>query len=565
MKIVMAQCNFTVGDFSGNKQKLLDAAWRFGHEHDLIVFSELCVSGYYPMDLVHQPGFMRAQEEAIEAIREATKMFKAAVVIGFIDENHWSGKPYHNGLMVIAKGINQFVYHKRLLPTYNIFDEARHFEPGNLPGMFMLNDKRIGFAICEDLWNDEEDAEYAAMPIKLLAREKPDVVISINASPSNLNKHPERLARFKKLCAKYRLPLVYVNQVGGNDEIVFDGNSFVCDATGTVRVQMPAFEEAFATVSMESTQDLEQRPNAEEPALSESAFCYQQILTGLRDYVAKCGFRKVVVGSSGGIDSAITLALAVDALGAENVAAITMPSRYSSEGSVNDSVALCQNLGIKLHCAPIERQFEQAIKDFTEAFGETPSRLTQENMQARIRGRILMEYSNHHGHLVLSTGNKSEMSVGFATLYGDMNGGLNLIGDLYKMEVYALARYINDMHEREIIPVAIIDKAPSAELFEGQKDEDSLPPYPVLDAILRLYIERDQLTEDEVLGYQRIVAQAKNVDVNRVLRMVDAAEFKRRQAPPIIRVHRRAFGTGRRIPIAKRWTSPAGIVVGCDD
>ncbi|NQD35991.1 NAD+ synthase [Permianibacter sp. IMCC34836] len=561
MKILMAQCNFTVGDFSGNKQKILDLVWRHGHDHDLIVFSELCLSGYYPMDLVHQPGFLQAQEEAIEAVREATRSFGAAVVLGFIDRNHWTGKPFHNGLMVLAKGVTQLVYHKRLLPTYNIFDEARHFEPGNLPGMLMLNGYRIGFAICEDLWNDDEDGDYATMPIKLLAREKPDFIVSINASPSNLGKQAERLIRFRKLSAKYRLPLIYVNQVGGNDEIVFDGNSFVTNANGELIAQLPAFAEHTASLMLDENDELSctVHPRCNEP--SDVEFYYQQIVMGLRDYVSKCGFRGVVVGSSGGIDSAVTLALAHDALGAENVVAVTMPSRFSSEGSVTDSVALCTNLGIKLYRAPIEAQFKQAVADFTEAFGEAPSRLTQENMQARIRGRILMEYSNHHGNLVLSTGNKSEMSVGYATLYGDMNGGLNLIGDLYKMEVYALARYLNEHHGREIIPQAIIDKAPSAELFEGQKDQDSLPPYPVLDAILRLYIERDLLTEAEIAENNALVVRYADFDVNRVLRMVDAAEFKRRQAPPIIRVHRRSFGTGRRMPIAKRWTSPAETVV----
>ncbi len=561
MKILMVQCNFTVGDFSGNKQKIMDIIWRHGHDHDLIVFSELCLSGYYPMDLIHQPGFLAAQHDVIGELRIATQSLKAAIVIGFIDQNHWTGKAHHNGLMVLAKGVTQLVYHKRLLPTYNIFDEARHFEPGNLPGMLMLNGVRIGFAICEDLWNDDEDGDYAMMPIKLLARDNPDFIVSINASPSNLHKHSERLVRFQKLSAKYQIPLVYVNQVGGNDEIVFDGNSFVTDEKGQLRVQLKAFAEDEASIEFNTEQGFRTLTEAKFNAPTDAEFYYQQIVMGLRDYVEKCGFRSVVVGSSGGIDSALTLALARDALGAEHVAAITMPSRYSSQGSVGDSEILCRNLGIKLFNAPIEAQFKQATNDFTAAFGHAPSRLTQENMQARIRGRILMEYSNHHGNLVLSTGNKSEMSVGYATLYGDMNGGLNLIGDLYKMEVYALARYFNERHGRELIPQSIIDKAPSAELFEGQTDQDSLPPYPVLDAILRLYVERDLLIAQEIEDNSALIARYPDVDIDRVLRMVDIAEFKRRQAPPIIRVHKKSFGIGRRIPIAKQWTSPADAVV----
>lgn len=561
MKILMAQCNFTVGDFEANKNKILTIMKTHGKDHDMIVFSELCISGYYPMDLVHQPGFIDAQDKALDELREATHAISAAIVVGFIDRNEWTGKPFHNGLAVLANGVTQFVYHKRLLPTYNIFDEARHFEPGNLPGTFLWNGYRIGFAVCEDLWNDDTDADYAVMPIKLIAREKPDLVISINASPSNLHKHRERLQRFSALSSKYQLPLIYVNQVGGNDEIVFDGNSFALTKTGAVVENLAAFSEETKSITFDKQQGFVGSKQIAVKEECDEQFYYQQILMGLRDYVTKCGFRGVVIGSSGGIDSAVTLALATDALGKENVSAITMPSRFSSDGSVSDSEKLCAHLGVRLYRAPIETQYEQAVADFRTAFGEEPSRVTQENIQARIRGRILMEYSNHYGQLVLSTGNKSEMSVGYATLYGDMNGGLNLIGDLYKMEVYALGQFINKHHGREIIPTDIFTKAPSAELSEGQKDEDALPPYPVLDAMLRLYIERDLLTQDEVTSNLAIVNQHIGVDVNRILKMVDAAEFKRRQAPPIIRVHKRSFGVGRRMPIAKRWTSPATSVV----
>jgi NAD+ synthase/NAD+ synthase (glutamine-hydrolysing) len=383
-----------------------------------------------------------------------------------------------------------------------------------------------------------------------------DLIISINASPSNVGKQHQRHEIFSGVARRHSTPLVYVNQVGANDQIVFDGGSFLADPKFGVVHELPLFEEAVESVSFDDGFVVSGAP-CQVPVsayLRDQEFYYRQIVLGLRDYVEKVGFRGVVVGSSGGIDSALTLALAADALGPDNVKAITMPSVFSSEGSVCDSETLCTRLGVQLFRHPIGDLFQVFNKEFSTAFGGPSSRLTQENVQARIRGTVLMEFSNHFGHLVLSTGNKSEMSVGYATLYGDMNGGINLIGDLYKTEVFALARYYNALHGREVIPKTILEKEPSAELAAGQKDTDSLPPYPVLDEILKLHIEGTRLRKEEFAHAQTFVAGLKKCGdepvVHKVLRMIAGAEFKRRQAPPIIRCRARAFGNGRQMPIA---------------
>ncbi len=563
MKIVAAQCNFTIGDFPGNTAKILDVITQHGQSADLIVFSELAVTGYYPMDLIDRKGFIEQQNKSIDEIIAFTKTIPAAVVLGFIDENNGIGKPYHNALCVIEGGEIVFKYHKKLLPTYNVFDEMRHFEPGKLPGVWKKNGTKIGFLICEDGWNTELEPEYADLPVAELVDNGADILISINASPSDVQKQQERIELLKAKVIKHKKPLVYVNQVGGNDELVFDGNSFVLDNSGGyIQLCAPFTEETgifeFNNDKIIVTSTSSDINTCNNGRTYNTPLFYNQTIMGLRDYTAKCGFKSVIVGSSGGIDSALTIALAALALGAENVKAITMPSHFSSSGSVNDSAELCKNLGVELYEVPIKDAFDLAVKRFTDSFGTEPSKLTKENMQARIRGQILMEYSNHFGSMLLSTGNKSEMSVGYATLYGDMNGGLNLLGDLYKMEVYALSEYINELHEEELIPQAIIDKEPSAELSEGQKDTDSLPPYPVLDAILRLYIEQEMLTEAEIAKERAIIEkggfgeQAGLDEVERIIRMVDLAEYKRRQAPPIIRVHRKSFGIGRRLPIVQK-------------
>ena len=575
MKIALAQCNFTVGDFAGNLSQIQAIYLQYAEQVDLVVFTELALSGYFPMDLLSKPDFLGEQDRMLELLKADTLNHSAGLVLGFVARNTGVGKPIANALALLERGDLRYCYHKRLLPTYNIFDEARHFEPGEVPGIHEFRGLRIGFAICEDLWNDELDRDYDEIPIRELKQAGAQVILAINASPSNLNKHAERLLRFSASAKRHELPLISVNQVGGYDEIVFDGNSFAFDASGELRLQMPAFETAVCVVELDDAGAIsyvqpEHQPkteSAKSPSKHSieqrnSAFFDAQISLGLKDYLRKCGFEKVVVGSSGGIDSALTIALAARALGPENVLAVTMPSRYSSSGSVDDSIELCRNLGVELRTASIEAQFTQAVADFSAAHAIVPSPLTQQNIQARLRGRMLMEVSNHFGHLLLSTGNKSEMSVGYATLYGDMNGGLNLIGDLYKMDVFALCRWINTSADKVLIPTAIIEKEPSAELAPDQKDSDSLPVYPVLDAILRLAIEGSALPSNEIAALREFLSSVPISEVSRVLRMISRAEFKRRQAPPIIRCQRRAFGIGWRMPIAQRFVPSAEVLLG---
>jgi NAD+ synthetase len=473
-------------------------------------------------------------------------------MIGYIERNSAeTGKRFFNSLAVFSKGEQIFNYRKQLLPTYNIFDEKRYFEEGSAdqPMVFNLNGHRVGVLICEDGWDDSATNNmYNASPVKALKAQNPEFVVSINASPSNINKAEDRLEVFSKAVSEIlKVPFVYVNQVGANDQIVFDGASFIMNSKGILSGHLEFFAEQVSVVEMDNLEYISQHKISKFPTANE--LFYKQTVMGLRDYIGKCGFTSVVVGSSGGIDSALTLALAVDALGAENVKAITMPSHYSSSGSVDDSVILCNNLGVKLYTRPIGRDFDVTVEEFKKSFGEEPKKITIENIQSRIRGRILMEYSNNTGAIVLSTGNKSELSVGFCTLYGDTNGGLNLIGDLYKMQVYALSRYYNELHGVELIPETIIVKEPSAELSPGQVDTDSLPPYPVLDAILRLYIEHDYLDEKERLEELALLKDVKQEVIDKVVRLVHNSEFKRHQAPPIIRVQYRSFGVGRQVPI----------------
>ncbi len=563
MKIVASQCNFTIGDFAGNTAKILNVIEKHEKHSDLIVFSELSLSGYYPMDLIERDGFVEKQNNYLEKIVSASKGMRAAIVVGFIDHNDEVGKPFHNSLAVIKDGSIVFKYHKKLLPTYNIFDEMRHFEPGKLPGVWELDGVKIGFLICEDAWNNESNPEYDHVPFHNLMDSSADIFITINASPSDIKKQQERIKLLSEKATKYGKPIVYVNQVGGNDELIFDGNSFAINNSGDFMQLCDAFTESEQLINFQDNEITIAQNTASHFIQSNEQLFYNQIILGLRDYCKKCGFRSVIIGSSGGIDSALTLALAADALGAENVSAITMPSHFSSSGSVDDSIALCNNLGVKLYEIPIKDAFDLAVERFTKAYNEEPSKLTRENIQARIRGQILMEYSNHFGSMLLSTGNKSELSVGYATLYGDMNGGLNLLGDLYKMEVYSLSNYINELHNKEVIPQGIIDKEPSAELSEGQKDTDSLPPYPVLDAILRIYIEHELLSDDEIKEGKKIIADSGFNEVDKIVLMVDRAEYKRRQAPPIIRVHRKSFGIGRRIPIVQK--TPILNIIGAEN
>ncbi|SMC19598.1 NAD+ synthase (glutamine-hydrolysing) [Andreprevotia lacus DSM 23236] len=564
LRIAMAQLNYTLCDFAGNLARI-EAALDEAGAADLIVFSELCLSGYYPQDLVEEPDFLDRQQQVLDALLARSARSEAAIVIGAVTRNAGIGKPLHNSLLVLQRGRVVLQYHKQLLPTYNIFDERRHFEPGPAqPALLDLNGVRIGFVICEDAWNNS-GADYAIDPVQGVVAAGAQLVVSINASPSNVGKLAQRDALFSGIARHWQVPLLYVNQVGGNDQIVFDGASFAADPLHGIVQRLPLFESVVATLTFEPdgaaafARNGQPLTKAAPDDLPDSEFYYRQIVQGLRDYAAKVGFTRVVIGSSGGIDSALTVALAADALGAENVVAITMPSQYSSAGSVGDSVTLCANLGVQLLEHPIAELVGGYRGTFERDFGAAPSRLTVENLQARIRGTILMEYSNHFGHLLLTTGNKSEISVGYCTLYGDTNGGLNIIGDLYKTEVFALSRHYNARHGRELIPLAIIEKEPSAELSEGQRDTDSLPPYPVLDEILKLHIEGDRLRPAEYANARDFVAALQRDGqgelVRRILGLVAKSEFKRRQAPPIIRVRNRAFGNGRQMPIAARYGS----------
>lgn len=551
ISVGIAQINPTVGDLDGNALLIENAARAVG-SCDVIVTPELSLLGYYPWDLLEIPEFLSRQDQALSALASKLSDLPGIVLVGCATRNSGPGKPLFNSMVALEKGNIREVARKRLLPTYNIFDERRHFEPGSASFPISVRGIPVGVLICEDGWNDGEDA-YLENPVRDLAAAGAQILIMANASPSHAGKLAEREERFSAVSRRWGLPLVYANQVGGNDDIVFDGASFACSRDGSVAWRGKIYAEDLASVSIGSDGRVSSAGESASWDFPIEEIWRRQIKLGLRDYMRKCGFSKIVLGISGGIDSAVTLALAAEALGPDRVAAISMPSRYSSAGSVDDSADLCRAWGIEMLSLPIEPQFAAAMDGFSSAFGESASRLTTENAQARIRGQILMAYSNHFGNLLLSTGNKSELSVGYATLYGDMNGGLNLIGDLYKTEVYRLARHLGV--DGPGIPSSIIDKAPSAELSPGQTDQDSLPPYPLLDAILKLHLEKRWMTADEVSSSEAEIASREDGPqwVSRIWRMLSASEFKRRQAPPIIRIHPLAFGPGRRMPLAQRF------------
>jgi NAD+ synthase (glutamine-hydrolysing) len=564
LKLAIAQLNYTVGDFAGNAaahERHMAGAAAAGA--DIVVFSELSLCGYYPADLLEDAGFLNRLDDALAQVIVASRRTPELVaVLGTARRNAGPGKPLCNALLAIRDGAVVAEYHKQLLPTYGIFDERRHFEPGP-EGACVLDvaGHRIGFMVCEDGWNDA-GRDYQVNPFTALAAAAPELVVSINASPSDIGKRQQRHDMFGAAAKRTGLPILYVNQVGGQDQLVFDGSSFAVAPAQGVAFEALRFQEDFQVIGFADGRfgavDGGALAAPDRAGLAVPDFTRRQIVLGLRDYARRCNFTQAVVGSSGGIDSALTLALAVEALGADNVFAITMPSAYSSEGSVSDSVALCDNLGVKLHTHPILALVDAYRAGFGAAFDKELQGLSLENLQARVRGTILMEYSNTFGALLLTTGNKSEISVGYCTLYGDTNGGLGLIGDLYKTEVYALSRHINDHAGREIIPEAVLTKPPSAELAPGQQDTDSLPPYEVLDEILKWHIEGRRLPAPEAAAATRFVDALLDSDegrklVERILGMVARNEYKRRQAPPIIRVRARAFGSGRQMPLTAKY------------
>jgi len=566
LTISLGQINPTIGDFKGNITLMRNAAFEAqAAEADMVVFPELSLTGYSPSDLLDDNMFQQRLEQAQSALYEASKATPDVYwVVGLpIRRSGRGGRPYYNALQVLLNGEVVHTQYKQLLPTYGVFDERRHFEPGPDVGKVLrIRGVTIGWLVCEDAWNDT-GLDYPVNPFQRLADASPDLVISINASPSHKGKRQVRHSVISKACARHKLPLVYVAQVGGHDQLVFDGASFAVNATGEVVFEAKRFDSDVPTIRLDvesqafMSETGEKLPPVAAEGLPVMEFYRQQLVLGIRDYARRCGFTKALLGMSGGIDSALTLMLAVEALGAPNVVAVTMPSTYSSEGSVLDSELMCQNLGVQLIELPIQEMVDQSCKSFEANVGEAPRGLALENLQARIRGMMLMTYSNQYGQLLLTTGNKSELSVGFCTLGGDVLGGLCVPGDLYKTEVVALCEHINASYGREVIPVAIITKPPSAELSPGQMDTDSLPPYPVLDEILKVHIEGDLLDVEERRHANAVVrglmAGHKGLDtVVKVRQLIARSEYKRRQAPPVIRVRARAFGVGRQVPITAK-------------
>ena len=543
MKIALGQINPTVGDFSGNAQKIIDFAQRArAAGAGLILFPELSVCGYPPRDLVERPAFVAKNRETVERIAVETNGI--AVICGLVTPAHAeTGKSVMNSAALLRDGKLAFLQSKMLLPTYDVFDEMRNFAPARQQELFDFCGNRMALTICEDAWNDKHfwnKRLYGFDPVEALVRSGGNFVLNISASPFWLGKRELRRDMLATIARTDKVPVVMVNQVGGNDSLLFDGSSLVFNREGEVIAQGKSFEEDIvyfdsATLQGEMHEQIE----------GEEASAYDALVLGTRDYVRKCGFGKVIVGLSGGIDSALTAAIATDAMGAENVVGVGMPGPFSSQGSVDDARALAKNLGIRFELLPITDICKSYLNTLQGVFAGLKEDVTEENIQARTRGSLLMALSNKFNAIVLSTGNKSEIAVGYCTLYGDMVGGLAVISDVPKTMVYRISRYVNTL--RPAIPQSSLDKPPSAELRPDQKDSDTLPPYDVLDAILEDYVEDSRSAAE--------IAKSRGFDldlVKRVTRMVDRAEYKRQQAAPGIKISAKAFGYGRRFPIAAK-------------
>ncbi len=547
MKIALAQLNYHIGNFESNVTKIKNAIKQArDNDVDLVVFAELAVSGYPPRDFLEFNDFINKCQAAIEDI--AHKCRGIAAIVGAPSKNpEFQGKDLYNSAYFLAEGQIQCVRHKTLLPNYDVFDEYRYFEPNKKFRIIEYKNQRIALTICEDLWNLGNDPLYTINPMDELSGQQPDFIVNIAASPFNHNQHLIRTSVLKENARKYHLPLFYVNHVGAQTELLFDGGSIVIDQSGKVISELAYFEEDFKIFDLDNLKISDaHKPLDKYPKDQvKTGLIHDALVMGIRNYFRKLGFSQAILGLSGGIDSAVTLVLASEALGAENVMSVLLPSQFSSDHSVSDSLELLKNLLSPYETLKIEDIYHVIVKTLQPAFKNTTFGLTEENIQARIRGLLLMALSNKYGYILLNTSNKSEAAVGYGTLYGDMNGGISVLGDVYKTDVFALARYIN--RQQEVIPENIITKPPSAELRPNQKDSDSLPDYNILDPILYQYIElRKGPKEIANMGFDETI-------VKRVLRLVNINEYKRYQTPPILRISPKAFGMGRRMPIVAKY------------
>jgi NAD+ synthase (glutamine-hydrolysing) len=548
MKIALAQTNSTVGDLCGNAKLMLAFARRAAEAGaNVVVFPELSLTGYPPRDLLEKESFLDRTEQHLERLAADAAPLNVSIICGTVTRTGSpAGHPIYNSAAVLEGGRIVFRQHKMLLPTYDVFDEARYFEPATKQSPLGLGNAVSALTICEDAWNDKqywERRRYSRDPVEELASAGARILISINASPYHMGKRAQRTEIFAATARHFRVPIVYVNQVGGNDQLLFDGTSFAMNPEGEVIASAASFEEDLVLMD---TKDLTGERHDNYP--DECDAVYQALAMGTRDYIRKCGFARVIIGLSGGIDSALTAAVAVDAVGKENVIGVGMPGPYSSEHSVSDARDLAHNLGIRFELIPIKNQYHAFLDILEPLFDGSTIGVTEENLQSRLRGVTLMALSNKWGALVLTTGNKSELAVGYCTLYGDMCGGLAVISDVPKTLVYSLARVANQRH-RNAIPENTFTKPPSAELRPDQKDTDSLPPYEVLDQILRLYIENNDAPQHIAGALHLPVTLVRDI-VNKV----DRNEYKRQQAAPGLKVTTKAFGIGRRFPIAQRFS-----------
>ncbi|MEK0447411.1 MAG: hypothetical protein RLZZ399_2732 [Verrucomicrobiota bacterium] len=539
MKIGFAQINPTVGDLEWNRDLLARSYLELIQKGaDLVLTPELAITGYPPLDLLFQSRFLSRNLEALDSL--AKVVGDVPLIVGYVEPNPAAGAPFRNAAAVLQNGKLLASTFKSRLPTYDVFDEARYFEPASDIAPILLAGKRVGITLCEDIWTDAflPRPLYGQSPVESLVSQGAELIVNLSASPFSIGKPERRIQMLADVARHHQVPIAYCNCFGGNDQLVFDGNSVLVGADGQLRLQLPAFRESLAVGQLEAP-PTPTRSNLPEEVL------FEALVLGLRDYATKCGFQSAVLGLSGGIDSAVVATIAAEALGAEQVLGVTMPTRFSSTGSVEDSANLARKLGIQFLEIPIQHSFEVFQEQFGGLFAGLAENETEENMQPRLRGMTLMALSNKLGHLVLSTGNKSEMAVGYCTLYGDMCGGLSVISDVPKTDIYRLARWIN--RSEEVIPWNTIRKPPSAELKPDQRDQDTLPPYEVLDPILRLYVEEQCAPEE-------IIAQGfDEATVRWVIRRVILNEYKRAQAPPGLKVTQKAFGVGRKMPIAQRY------------